>query len=43
MSKLISELMPKIERGVYKIKSLVDISRVRNCMLKLKNKLDSCG
>ena len=32
-----------MERGIYKAKNIVDISKIRARMLDLKNKLDLCG
>jgi hypothetical protein len=36
-------MLPKMERGIYKVKNIVDISKIRACMLELKSKLDLCG
>ena len=43
MVKLIAEVMPKMQRAIYKVKNIVDVSRIRMHMLRLKKKLDECG
>ena len=32
-----------MERGIYKLKNIVDMSKIRSCLAKLKLKLDMCG
>jgi hypothetical protein len=43
MKKFINEVMPKMERGIYKVKDLVDVSKIRLCITKLKEKLELVG
>jgi hypothetical protein len=43
MKKFISEVMPKMERGIYKVKSIVDVSKIRLYMSRLKDKLEEVG
>lgn len=35
--------MPKMERGIYKVKSIIDLSKMRSSFLKLKSKLEQYG
>lgn len=37
---LVAELLPKMERGVYKVKGIVEVARIRACFIRLKAKLD---
>lgn len=37
MSKLISEIIPKMERGIFKVKSIIEVSKIRHSMIELKN------
>lgn len=32
-----------MERGIYKVKNLVEVSKIRACMIKLKETLDRCS
>jgi hypothetical protein len=43
MKKFIGEVMPKMERGIYKVKNIVDVSKIRLYMTRLKEKLESVG
>lgn len=43
MSRLVAEAVPKMERGIYKLKSIVDMSKIRSCLVRLKDELDKCG
>lgn len=43
MLKLLGEIIPKMERGIYKVKNLVEVSKIRACMMKLKETLDRCS
>lgn len=36
-------MIPKLERGIYKVKTIVDISKLRFCFIHLKSKLELIG